>query len=89
MAAMPFERVMREIVGVATRLEANGWLAEILGAWQKNCADVRLTIVEKILDEVGSESRSSLVVPKQAPSRTDRRCKQVRPSMNCEPCSQI
>ena len=76
---------MREIVSVTTWLEANGWLAELLGAWQKNSADERLTIVEKILDEVGGESRSSLVVPKQAPSRTVRRCKQVRSPMNCYP----
>ena len=82
---MPFAMVRREIVSVATWLEANGWLAEFLGAWQKNSADERLPIVEKILDELGSESRGSLVVPKQAPSRTDRRCKQVRPSMNCYP----
>lgn len=51
---------MKEIVSVATWLEANGWLAEILGAWQKNYTDEQLTIVEKILGEVGDESRSSV-----------------------------
>lgn len=79
---MPFERGMREIVSVTTWLEANGWLAEILGAWQKNYTDERLTIVEKILDEVGGESRSSVLRAARLPdyrpigrSRQPRRAK--------------